>query len=63
MTCTATEVVPVPAGANNEAGPAQSAKYRQAVFYDFRSGRQQLIASAAECRQAVASFVPGRVLG
>jgi hypothetical protein len=56
MTCTATQVVPD--GPSNGDGVAQAANYGQAVFYNFRSGRQQRIANAAACAQAVTSFAP-----
>lgn len=59
MTCTATQVVPI--GPPNGDGVAQAADYPQAVFYDFRSGRQLQIVNAAMCARAVASFVPGPV--
>lgn len=59
MTCTATQVVPV--GPSNGDSIGQAANYQHAVFYDFRSGRQQRIANAPACAQAVASFVPGPV--
>jgi hypothetical protein len=59
MTCTPTQVVPI--GPGNGDGIAEAADYRQAIFYDFRSGREQRIANARECAQAVSSFVPGPV--
>ncbi len=59
MTCTARQVVPV--GPSNGDGISQAANYQHAVFYDFRSGRQQRITDAATCARAVASFVPGAV--
>jgi hypothetical protein len=59
MACTATQVVPI--GPANGDGAAQAANYGQAVFYDFRSGRQLRIVNAKMCARAVASFVPGPV--
>jgi hypothetical protein len=61
MTCTATQVVPV--GQANGDGVGQASNYGQAVFYDFRSGRQQQIANAVACARAVANFAPGPVEG
>jgi hypothetical protein len=61
MTCTAKQVVPI--GPSNGDGISQAANYRQAVFYDFISGRQQRIANGAACVRAAASFVPGPVEG
>lgn len=59
MTCTATQVVPV--GPTNGDGVAQAANYHQAVFYDFRTGRQQQITNPTACAQAVTTFAPGPV--
>lgn len=56
MHCDATEVVPIGPGNGNSA--FQAASYGKAVFYDFRTGREQRITSAVACAHAIGHFTP-----
>lgn len=59
MICTSTQVVPD--GPANGDSTQQAADYGQAIFYDFRDGREQVITGARTCAKAAAAFVAGPV--